>query len=139
MDASALRKGRVDLLPARRDGNNTQDKSTQQFADSHGQRCCLIKADAAAGLKGSGSPISLQFFDENLTGAFARKPRFALISKCFSQSMGQTAVHNHHQDGRRRLMLASLRYLDTFVKINGAWLFAEHLLYVDWLEERTLS
>src|SRR6185369_18060630 len=24
----------------------------------------------------------------------------------------------------RRLMVASLRYLDTFVKINGAWLFA---------------
>jgi hypothetical protein len=35
-------------------------------------------------------------------------------------------------------MLASLRYLDTFVKIAGAWLFAEHRLYVDWLEEPTL-
>jgi hypothetical protein len=32
-----------------------------------------------------------------------------------------------------------LRYLDTFVKIDGAWLFAERLLYVDWLEERALS
>jgi hypothetical protein len=37
------------------------------------------------------------------------------------------------------LMLASLRYLDTFVKMDGAWLFAERLLYVDWLEERPLS
>jgi hypothetical protein len=27
----------------------------------------------------------------------------------------------------------------TFVKIDGAWLFAERLLYVDWLEERSLS
>ena len=36
-------------------------------------------------------------------------------------------------------MLASLRYLDTFVKIDRAWLFAERLLYVDWLEERALS
>jgi hypothetical protein len=36
-------------------------------------------------------------------------------------------------------MVASLRYLDTFVKIHGAWLFAERLLYVDWLEERALS
>jgi hypothetical protein len=34
-------------------------------------------------------------------------------------------------------MLASLRYLDTFVKIDGAWLFAERLRY--WLEERALS
>jgi hypothetical protein len=36
-------------------------------------------------------------------------------------------------------MLASLRYLDTFVKIDGAWLFAERMLYVDWLEKRALS
>jgi hypothetical protein len=39
----------------------------------------------------------------------------------------------------RRLMVAYLRYLDTFAKIDGAWLFAERLLYVDWLEERGLS
>jgi hypothetical protein len=48
----------------------------------------------------------------------------------------------HHvtvDGGKRRLMVASLRYLDTFVKIGGAGLFAERLLYVDWLEERALS
>jgi ketosteroid isomerase-like protein len=39
----------------------------------------------------------------------------------------------------RRLMVAYLRYLDTFAKTDGAWLFAERLLYVDWLEERGLS
>jgi hypothetical protein len=45
-------------------------------------------------------------------------------------------VHNE----KRRLMIASLRYNDTFVKMdNGVWLFAERLLYVDWLEERALS
>src|SRR6059036_1651744 len=33
----------------------------------------------------------------------------------------------------------ALRYLDTFVKMDGAWLFAERRLYVDWLEERALS
>jgi hypothetical protein len=36
-------------------------------------------------------------------------------------------------------MLASLRYLDTFAKVDGAWFFSERLLYVDWLEERALS
>ena len=41
--------------------------------------------------------------------------------------------------GKRRLMLASLRYLDTFVKMDGVWLFAERLLYVDWLEDRALA
>ena len=40
---------------------------------------------------------------------------------------------------KRRLMIAALRYMDTFVKIDGAWLFAERRLYVDWLEERALS
>jgi ketosteroid isomerase-like protein len=48
----------------------------------------------------------------------------------------------HHitiQGAKRRLMLASLRYLDTFAKVNGTWLFAERLLYVDWQEERELS
>ena len=49
------------------------------------------------------------------------------------------AHHVYMKDGKRRLMLASLRYLDTFVKTDGAWLFAERLLYVDWLEERNLS
>jgi hypothetical protein len=36
-------------------------------------------------------------------------------------------------------MVASLRYSDTFVKIDGSWFLAERLLYVDWLEERPLS
>jgi hypothetical protein len=49
-------------------------------------------------------------------------------------------AHHLSLDGdKRRLMVAYLRYLDTFAKIDGAWLFAERLLYVDWLEERTPS
>jgi hypothetical protein len=36
-------------------------------------------------------------------------------------------------------MIAALRYDDTFVKKDGAWLFAERKLYVDWIEERALS
>ena len=36
-------------------------------------------------------------------------------------------------------MLASLRYYDTFVKLDGVWLFAERLLHVDWMDERALS
>jgi hypothetical protein len=47
----------------------------------------------------------------------------------------------HHlkiDGGKRRLMIAALRYSDEFVKINDAWLFSERVLYVDWIEERTL-
>jgi ketosteroid isomerase-like protein len=58
------------------------------------------------------------------------------------RATGEAYCLAHHVtvDGeKRRLMIASLRYLDTFVKIDGAWLFAERLLYVDWLDERALS
>jgi hypothetical protein len=33
-------------------------------------------------------------------------------------------------------MLAHLRYDDTFVKVDGAWLFAKRNLYVDWIETK---
>ena len=55
---------------------------------------------------------------------------------------GETYCMPHHLtvDGaKRQLMIAALRYYDTFVKIDGSWLFAERLLYVDWIEERILS
>jgi ketosteroid isomerase-like protein len=58
------------------------------------------------------------------------------------RASGETYCLAHHitvDGGKRRLMLASLRYVDTFVKLDGAWFFSERLLYVDWLEERELS
>jgi hypothetical protein len=58
------------------------------------------------------------------------------------RATGEAYCLAHHvtvEGGKRRLMLASLRYLDTFVKLDGTWLFLERLLYVDWLEERALS
>ena len=54
---------------------------------------------------------------------------------------GEAYCLAHHvwtEAGKRRLMLASLRYYDTFVKMNGTWLFAERLLYVDWVDNRDL-
>jgi hypothetical protein len=32
------------------------------------------------------------------------------------------------EDGERKIMIASLRYLDTFAKIDGRWYFAERKL-----------
>jgi ketosteroid isomerase-like protein len=52
---------------------------------------------------------------------------------------GETYTLAHHLtiDGENRsLMIAALRYADTFVKTGGTWLFAERRLYVDWLEQR---
>jgi hypothetical protein len=46
------------------------------------------------------------------------------------------AHHLYTEAGERKLMVAWLRYADTFAMINGAWLFAERNLYVDWTETR---
>jgi SnoaL-like domain len=65
-----------------------------------------------------------------------------IFSLTSNRATGEAYCLAHHvtvEGENRRLMVASLRYLDTFVKVDGAWLFAERLLYVDWLEERTLS
>ena len=55
------------------------------------------------------------------------------------RATGESYCLAHHlftEDGERKLMVASLRYLDTFVKSDGTWLFAERQLYVDWTETR---
>ena len=65
-----------------------------------------------------------------------------ILALSADRATGEAYCLAHHVtvDGeKRRLMVASLRYLDTFVKLGGTWLFAERLLYVDWLEERALS
>ena len=65
-----------------------------------------------------------------------------IFSLTGNHATGEAYCLAHHitVDGdRRRLMVASLRYLDTFSKTDGAWLFAERRLYVDWMEERMLS
>jgi hypothetical protein len=59
-----------------------------------------------------------------------------------NRATGEAYTLAHHltiDGGKRRLMIAALRYSDQFVKIDGAWLFSERLLYVDWIEERALS
>ena len=89
---------------------------------------------------------------EALAPVFADLNQYAATTHFIGQSTiftltgdratGEAYCLTHHvtiDGGKRRLMLASLRYLDTFVKMGGAWLFAERLLYVDWLEERLLS
>jgi len=52
---------------------------------------------------------------------------------------GITYCIAHHQtikDGVQKLMIANIKYHDSFVKQNGKWLFAERKLMVDWIENR---
>ena len=56
------------------------------------------------------------------------------------RATGESYCLAHHlfaDDGGRKVFVASLRYLDTFVKTDGSWLFAERKLYVDWTETRS--
>jgi hypothetical protein len=58
------------------------------------------------------------------------------------RATGEAYCLAHHltvTGSKRRLMVASLRYGDTFEKTDGVWLFSERLLYVDWVDEGALS
>jgi len=55
------------------------------------------------------------------------------------RATGESYTIAHHlftAEGQRTMMVASLRYLDTFAKIDGAWYFAERNLILDWSETR---
>jgi hypothetical protein len=48
-----------------------------------------------------------------------------------------TLAHHLYTDaGKRMIMIASLRYLDSFAKVDGRWYFSERKLIVDWSETR---
>jgi ketosteroid isomerase-like protein len=86
---------------------------------------------------------------EALTPVFADLNRYEATSHFNGQSTialdgdratGESYCLAHHlytEGGERKLMVAYLRYRDTFVKRDGAWLFAERKLYVDWTDTRT--
>jgi hypothetical protein len=58
------------------------------------------------------------------------------------RATGDSYTIAHHiftEDGSRQIMIASLRYYDTFVRVDGGWYFAERQLIVDWSETRPLG
>jgi len=65
-----------------------------------------------------------------------------ILTLTADRGTGEAYCLAHHltiEGEKRQLMIAALRYYDMFVKVDGSWLFAERLLYVDWIEERALS
>ena len=65
-----------------------------------------------------------------------------ILTLAADRGTGEAYCLAHHltiEGEKRQLMIAALRYCDTFVKMDGSWLFAERLLYVDRIEERALS
>jgi len=65
-----------------------------------------------------------------------------ILTLAGDHATGEAYCLAHHvtvKGDKRSLMVASLRYNDAFVRIDGTWLFAERLLYVDWIDERPLA
>ena len=58
------------------------------------------------------------------------------------RATGESYTIAHHvrtEGGARQIMIASLRYLDVFAKVEGRWYFAERKLILDWSEDRSLN
>ncbi|AJF69425.1 hypothetical protein SVTN_00790 [Streptomyces vietnamensis] len=62
------------------------------------------------------------------------------LSLAGDRATGESYCLAHHissgDDAQRTIMIASIRYLDEFVKQDDAWYFAERRLMVDWTETR---
>jgi hypothetical protein len=58
------------------------------------------------------------------------------------RATGESYTIAHHvfsEDDERKMMVAWLRYLDVFAKIDGSWYFAERKLILDWSETRSVG
>ena len=85
------------------------------------------------------APVFADLNKYNATTHFVGQSTIFKLTSDRANGEAYCLAHHVTVDGeKRRLMLASLRYLDTFVKLNGAWLFSERLLYVGWIEERAM-
>jgi ketosteroid isomerase-like protein len=86
------------------------------------------------------APVFAELNKYDATTHFVGQSTILSLSGNRATGEGYTLAHHLTVEGeKRQLMIAALRYYDTFVKADGAWLFAERLLYVDWIEERALS
>lgn len=118
--------------------------------DLEGQKA-LFTQDArfAVFMGGQGSEPTYVIEDrESLTPVFADLNQYEVTTHFNGQSTvelsGDTATGEsytiaHHlftKDGQRQIMIASLRYLDTFVKVDDAWYYKERNLILDWSETR---
>jgi hypothetical protein len=86
------------------------------------------------------APVFAQLNQYDATTHFLGQSTLTSLSR--ARATGETYCLAHHvtvNAAQRHLMVASLRYEDTFVKVGDAWLFAERLLYVDWIDTRSLS
>ena len=68
-------------------------------------------------------------------GLFTVDTRFAV----YMDGPGTEPSYVLHGRATRMIMIAWLRYLDVFAKIDRAWYFAERELILEWSETRALG
>ena len=119
--------------------------------DANGQKALFTDETVfAVYMDGEGSePSYVLNGRESLTPVFDDLNRYEATTHFNGQSTvtidggdratGESYTIAHHlytEDGSRKIMIAALRYLDSFVKIDGSWYFAERKLILDWSETR---
>ena len=121
--------------------------------DADGQKALFtVDTRFAVYMDGGGSePSYVLEGREALTPVFADLNRYEVTTHFNGQSTvtidgdratGESYTIAHHlftENGERKIVVASLRYLDTFAKIDGSWYFGERNLLVDWSETRPLN
>jgi SnoaL-like domain len=121
--------------------------------DAEGQKS-LFTADTrfAVYLDGERSEVSYvldgrealsQVFDDlnryEATTHFNGQSTVTVVGESATGESYTIAHHVFTEAGRRKIMIASIRYLDIFAKIEEAWYFAERNLILDWNETRDLG
>jgi SnoaL-like domain len=84
----------------------------------------------------AGAPV---FADLNRYQATTHLNGQSTITLDGDRATGESYTIAHHlfsEDGERKIMIASLRYLDKFARIDGTWYFEERTLILDWSETR---
>jgi hypothetical protein len=121
--------------------------------DAKGQKALFADDTVfAVYMDGEGSePMYVLQGREALTPVFDDLNRYEVTTHFNGQSTvmidgngatGESYTIAHHvftEDGDRKIMIASLRYLDAFAKIDRRWFFAERKLILNWSETRSLG
>lgn len=121
--------------------------------DAEGQKA-LFTADArfAVYMDGPGSQASYVLEGrEALTPVFADLNRYqatmhfngqSTVSLAAGRATGDSYTIAHHvytDNGTRMMMVAWLRYLDSFTKVDQTWYIAERQIILQWSETRPLG
>ncbi len=121
--------------------------------DAEGQKALFtIDPKFSVCMDGAGSEASYVLEGrEALSPVFADLNRYEVTMHFNGQSTvvlnddaatGDSYTIAHHvftEDGVRKMMVAWLRYLDRFTKLDEAWLIAERSIILEWSETRPLG